>query len=110
LAFFVPRLAALRRKGILQYAILGQIHSLEFHQKWVLNRAGNEAEFLDAPEVSTLCDYGQSYDRIEKLNPFPTDKGALIALVLAVAIPALPTILAEIPISVLLKNLLSALG
>ena len=110
LVFFVPRLAALRRKGILQYAILGQIQSVEFHAKWVLNPARNEVELLDAPEVSTLCDYGQAYDRIEKLNPFPTDKAALLALVLAVAIPALPTVLAEIPITVLLKSLLSALG
>jgi len=33
LAFFVPRLAALRRKGILEYGILGQLQSTEFHEK-----------------------------------------------------------------------------
>jgi len=33
LVFFVPRLAALRRRGILEYGILGQLHSTEFHQK-----------------------------------------------------------------------------
>jgi hypothetical protein len=110
LAFFVPRLAAVRRKGILDYAIIGQMHSVEFHQRWILNRVGHEADLISAPEISTLCDYGQAYDRIEKLNPFPTDKGALIALAISMVVPALPVILAEVPITVLLKSLLSALG
>ena len=43
------------------------------------------------------------------MNPFPTDKGALIGLALSVAIPALPAILAEVPFAVVLKELLSAL-
>jgi hypothetical protein len=29
LLFFVPRLTALRQKGILEYGILGQLHSME---------------------------------------------------------------------------------
>jgi hypothetical protein len=109
LVFFVPKLAALRRRGILEYSIIGQIQSTEFHEKWILNRGANEAELIDAPEISTLCDFGSAYDRIEAMNPFPTDKGALIGLALSVAIPALPTILAEVPLTVVLKELLSAL-
>jgi len=33
LIFFVPKLAAVRRQGILQYGTLGQLHSMDFHQK-----------------------------------------------------------------------------
>jgi hypothetical protein len=109
LAFFVPRLAGVRRKGILEYAILGQMHSTEFHEKWILHRTGREEELLDAAEISTLCDYGQSYDRIENMKPFPTDRSALVALALSVAIPALPVVVAEIPLVVILKELLGAL-
>jgi hypothetical protein len=109
LAFFIPRLAALRRKGILEYAILGQMQSTAFHEKWILHRAGHEDELIDAAEISTLCDYGQAYDRIEAMKPFPTDRGALIALALSVAIPALPVVVAEIPLIVVLKQLLGAL-
>jgi hypothetical protein len=109
LVFFVPRLAALRRKGILEYAILGQMQSTEFHEKWILNRAGHEEELIDAAEISTLCDYGQAYDRIEEMKPFPTDRSALIALALSVAIPALPVVVAEVPLIVILKQLLGAL-
>ncbi len=109
LAFFVPRLAAVRRKGMLDYAILGQIQSTDFQEKWIVARVGNDAEFMGAPEISTLCDYGQAYEKIEDMKPFPIDKGALIGLALAVVIPALPTVVAEIPLVVILKQLLGAL-
>jgi hypothetical protein len=108
LVFFVPRLARLRRRGILQYGILGQLHSTSFHNKWILNRKGHEEELLTAPEISTLTDYASSYENVAKLQPFPLDKGALIGLVLAVAIPMLPTVLAEIPFITVLKGLLAA--
>lgn len=109
LAFFVPRLAALRRQGILEYGILGQMQSSDFHEKWIRQRSGHEAEFLIAPESSTLCDYGQNYERIEQLRPFPVDRAPLIALAVSVIIPMLPVILAVIPLAVVLKSLLNAL-
>jgi len=109
LAFFIPKLAQLRRQGILQYGILGQIHSTEFHQKWVQHRAGHEKEFLNAPEISALIDFESSFENIEKLQPFPFDKGALVALLISIALPMLPVVLAEIPLIEVLKGLLSAL-
>ncbi len=109
LAFFVPRLAALRRKGILEYGILAQLHSTEFHEKWIVHRAGHESEFLAAPESITLNNYGQAYEKIEEISAFLVDKGSLYTLVGAVLIPALPAILAEVPIAVVLKDLLEAL-
>jgi len=71
LVLFVPRLAALRRRGILEYGILGQLHSIEFHQKWILHRTGHEAEFLQAPESSTLADYGQCYENLKSSTLSP---------------------------------------
>jgi hypothetical protein len=109
LVFFIPRLSKLRREGILQYGILGQIHSTEFHQKWVLHRAGHEEEFLAAPEISALIDFESSFENIEKLQPFPFDKGAFAAVILSIAAPMLPVVLAEIPLVEVLKGLLSAL-
>ncbi len=109
LLFFVPRLAALRRKGILEYGILGQIHSTEFHEKWILHRAGHEAEFLEAPDSSALTDYATSYEKVQQLKPFPADKGSLYTLAAAVAIPALPVILTAVPLAIILRDLFDAL-
>jgi hypothetical protein len=108
LAFFIRDLSVLRRQGILQYGILAQIHSTDFHQKWILHRAGHEEEFLTAPESSSLADFGTSYENIEKMMPFPLDKGALLGLALAVALPMLPALLAEMPLREVLQDLLEA--
>jgi len=109
LVFFVPRLAALRRQGILEYGTLGQIHSMDFHEKWIHQRKGHEGEFLTAPESSCLSDYGQSYEKLAALKPFPADRGALIGLAASLAVPMLPVILAVVPLVVVLKSLLEAL-
>jgi hypothetical protein len=109
LAFFVPRLAALRRKGILEYSILGQIQTADFHEKWIVHRAGRESQVLTEMEGSNVVDFSQTYDRVKQLMPFPLDRGAFIPLALSIVIPALPTIFAEIPVAVALKNLLQAL-
>jgi hypothetical protein len=108
LLFFVPRLAALRQKGILEYGILGQLHSTEYHEKWIHHRAGHEADFLVAPESNTLTGFGNSYEKIGQLNPFPVDMGSLYGLALAVAIPGLFVVLAQIPFAVVLKELLKS--
>ncbi len=45
LALFIPRLMALRRRGIREYGVLGQIVSADFHTKWILDGARHRAEF-----------------------------------------------------------------
>ncbi len=109
LLFFVPRLAAERRRGIVEYGILGQLHSTEFHEKWITNRAGHESEFLQAAEITTLANYDNVFETIERLKPFPVDKFSLYILAAAIAIPALPVLLAQLPLSVVLKDLMTAL-
>lgn len=78
------------------------------YKKWILNRTGHEEEFLTAPEISTLTDYGTSYENVEKMQLFPVDNGAFIAVAIAVALPMLPAVLAEIPLAQVLKALLEA--
>lgn len=109
LAFFVPKLAALRRHGMLDYGVLGQIQSNDFDTKWVRQRAGHEGEFLYAPESSALTDYGSSYDKISKLKPFPADRGALIGLAISIALPLLPVVLAVVPLIDVVEGLLKAM-
>ena len=108
LLLFVPRLTRLRRLGIFEYGALGQFESMQFHKRWIQHRAGREEEFPASPEASTLTDYGSSYQNIEHLQPFPFDQGAFVGLVLAVAVPLLPVVLAEVPFATVLKALLEA--
>ncbi len=109
LVVFVPRLSRLRRQGILEYGALGQMHSEDFHRRWIEHREGHEEEFITAPDSSSLIDFASSFENVEDLKPFPFDKGAFIGVLLAIAIPMLPVILAEIPLAEVLKGLMSAL-
>ena len=109
LVFFVPPLAALRRKGILEYSTFGQIQATEFDDKWIAHREGHDSQVLTQMESSGFIDFSSLYDRIKQLSPLPVDKYTLIPLALSIVIPALPTILAEIPIAVAVQDLLKAL-
>jgi hypothetical protein len=109
LVFFIYPLAALRRRGIREYGVLGQIVSADFHTKWISHGAGRQTELLQASDSAALNNFGQDYKRIEDLKPFPADIGSLYTLAAAIAIPALPTVLAEIPLAVVLKDLFDAL-
>ena len=109
LLFFVPRLAPLRRKGILQYGSLAHLQSAEFHDKWILHRTGNELEFLAAPEVSTLTDLAASFQNIEDMKAVPLDKGSLMAPLVAAILPLLPAVMAQVPLKVIFKSLLEAM-
>lgn len=109
LVFFVPRLMALRKAGLSEYGALGQILSTSFHEKWIQHGAGHEAELLTASANSSLNSFRESYASIKQLNPFPADRDSLYLLAAAVAAPALPVVLAQIPVDVVLTELLKAL-
>ena len=109
LLLFVPKLAPLRRKGILQYGSLAHLQSAEFHDKWILHRKGRELEFLAAPEVSTLTDLATSFENIENMKAVPLDKGSLMAPLIATIVPLLPAVMAQVPLKVILKSLLEAM-
>lgn len=83
---------------------------MDFHEKWIHQRKGHEGEFLTAPESSFLSDYGQSYEKLTALKPFPADRGALVGLAASLVVPMLPVILAVVPLAVVLKSLLDALA
>src|SRR6201999_637589 len=98
-----------RRKGILEYSILGQIEMTEFDEKWIVHRADRESQVLTEMESSNVIDFSQTYDRIKRLVPIPIDRNTLILLALSIVIPALPTIFAEVPVAIALQDLLKAL-
>ena len=110
LVFFVPRLAILRHSGLLEYGLLAQLHSRAMQEKWIDSSSTSESKLpVSAPEISILVGFSRAYDRIERLNPIPTDKVALAALVLCVLVPMVPTVLAAVPLKVVLKVLYEAL-
>jgi len=107
LCFFVSKLTMLRKNAKLEYGILAQARATEFHETWILHRDA-QGEQLFVPGVAMLADLATSYTNIKRMQPLPVDKPTLIALALAVLIPLFPAVLAEIPLSVILKALVQA--
>lgn len=107
LALFVRKLDLLRRTAMLEYAVLAQRQANYLQGKW-FSPAGPEETQLTVAEISALADFALSYKNIKQLRPFPADKGTLIGLALAVAAPLFPAVLAEFPLSVIVKGLLQA--
>ena len=59
--------------------------------------------------TAALWPISVSYERIGQLKPFPADRGAIVTLAIAVTAPALPVILTQMPLIVILEDLLKAL-
>ncbi len=108
LCFFVPRLYQVRSSALLAYGVIAQQHVRYVQSKWVGGRASRESAGLDPGDVINLALFGASYDRIRRMAPVPIDKSTLIGLALSVVVPLFPVLLAEIPLSVLIRALIKA--
>jgi hypothetical protein len=49
------------------------------------------------------------YFMLRLVKPFPADRGALVTVAIAVAAPALPVLLTQMPVIVILEDLLTVL-
>jgi hypothetical protein len=108
LCFFLWKLSVLRQKAILEYGVLAQVHSTEFHKKWISRREDRGQEPSEDPNVTMLADFDIIYNNIKRMQPLPVDRNTLIGLALAVLVPLLPVVLAEISLRVILNELISA--
>jgi hypothetical protein len=108
LCFFLWKLSALRQRAILEYGALAQVHTTNFHKKWISHRNDQATEPPEIPNVTMLADFDLIYGNIKRMQPLPVDRNTLIGLALAVLVPLLPAVLAEIPLRVLMKELVSA--
>jgi hypothetical protein len=109
LAIFGPKLALLHRMGSLQYGSLAHLHAEQFHEKWVQERRGHMGELLAAREIMALNNLAASFDRLRKMNPLPVDKITLIELTAAAAVPMIPAIMTQVPLTELLRMIFRAL-
>jgi hypothetical protein len=108
LCFFIWKLSVLRQKAILEYGVLAQVQTTDFHSKWISHREDRWKELSEVPNVTMLADFDFVYSNIKRMQPLPVDRNTLIGLALAVLVPLLPAVLAEIPLRVLMKEIIVA--
>jgi hypothetical protein len=109
LAVFGPKLTHLYRVGYLQYGSLAHLHAEQFHEKWVHGRQEHLGELLAAQEINALNNLASSFDRLRRINLLPVDRTTLIEVTAAAAVPMLPVIITQVPLTELLKMIFRAL-
>jgi hypothetical protein len=102
---FVPKLLALKQRGLLEYGTLGSEYTQAFHQKWVGRTGPSEEALLGSGDIQSLADLGNSFEVIRKMRMLPVEPSDFIAMALPGLIPALPLLATVMPLGEILSRL-----
>ena len=103
---FVPKLIALKQRGMLEYGILGSQYTQAFQRKWIAKGPPAEAAMLGSGDIQSLADLGNAFDTIRKMRIWPLEPSDFIAMAIPGVVPALPLLLAVMPLGEILGRLL----
>lgn len=109
LLLLTPRLAALKRAGMLAYGALGTDCAEEFEQKWLGRARGGGSPILDVGDSSALADLTGVYTTVAGMVTVPVPRFVLIQFLLASVVPLLPLALLVMPMDQLVDKLFSSL-
>ena len=93
LLMFTPKMAAAKRKGLADYALVAQRYVDGFEQKWVLGEDAASDELLGSGDIQSLADLGNSYAMVRDMRPVPFGLDDISRLAAATAAPLLPLLL-----------------
>jgi len=109
LMVFTPKLAALKRKGLLEYSALATTYARSFDQKWLRGDNEQNEPLLGTGDIQSLADLSTSVENIGNMKTFPFNLGIVKSLVVAAALPFLPLVATVIPLKDLLKQIMGIL-
>lgn len=96
LALFTRKLVRAKRRGELTYGGLASRHNRLFAERWF---RGESPEPLGDPSFSSLADLGTGYGSISRMRPLPMGRLSLILLLAVGLAPAVPALLAGVPVN-----------
>jgi hypothetical protein len=106
LLLFVPKLAALKRIGLLEYGTLAQRYVRAFDDKWMHGGAKPGESLIGSADIQSLADMSNSFAVIRGIRPVPITRQSLIQLVVITLLPVAPLALTMISAKELLARLL----
>lgn len=104
LTVFIRRLRETRRRGVFEYGALANRLGREFEAKW-LHAENYSKEMLSAPDFSATTDYFSVAANVYEMRALPFRARDLIEPVGFGLMPILATTLLQIPLQVVVKNL-----
>jgi hypothetical protein len=106
---FLPRLRAVRRKGILEYSRLGQRYAVDFRRKWNGDGAPANEPWLGSADIQSLADLRNAFMVIEGMRVTPFGMKNVTSLAAYVLLPIAPLLLTMFSVEQLAERLLKAL-
>jgi len=104
-----PALIAARARAIPAYAALVGEQGRLVHRRWILRETVPDMPLLDAPEIGPVADANAMYDAVKKMRGVPIGKGAVMKVLLPIALPFIVVAALQIPLKDLLLKLAKAL-
>jgi hypothetical protein len=103
---FVPKLLALKQRGLMEYGVLGSEYTQAFHRKWIEGKASTNEPLLGSSDIQSLADLGNSFQIVQKMRAVPVTLGDFVAMLFPGLLPALPLAATVMPVGEILKDLL----
>jgi hypothetical protein len=103
LLFFSRKLVRARIEGIRQYDDLALRYTRLFHERWI--EGPGETSLLGTPDIQSLADLGNSFERVERMRIVPFGTRPIVFLLAAAGIPMVPLLAMKEPIPELLAKL-----
>jgi hypothetical protein len=105
LVVFIPKLIAVKRKGLREYGALANRYVNDFDEKW-LRREDTGEELLGSGDIQSLADLANSYGVIRGLRIVLIDLTSVKAVVMASALPLVPLYLSQFDVKQLVGRLI----
>lgn len=109
LMVFTRGILQARRRGIFVYGALAGAVGRHMERKWLEPGSSVDASALDVQHFSATTDLYQLVSNVYQIKSVPLDLQDLIAVIVAVLLPFVPVLLYEIPLNVILPDLVKLL-
>jgi hypothetical protein len=109
LTVFTREILQTRRRGIFEYGALAGAVGRQMERKWVEPNGRADETALDVQHFSATTDLYQLVSNVYQIKSVPLDLQDLIAVVVAVLLPFVPVLLYEIPLNIILPDLVKLL-
>jgi len=109
LMVFTRRVLQARRRGIFEYGALAGAVGRQMERKWLQPGGIVDADALDVQHFSATTDLYQVVSNVYQIKSVPLDLQDLVALIVAVLLPFVPVLLYEIPLNVIVPDLVKLL-